>query len=84
MKITQTYETLEEFEYDRELIKKGQAFNDMDDFLRSCVKYEAYKEFLTNLELEHKIQSAALDDITYKTCIFMREKLNELLSHHTD
>lgn len=84
MKITVEYETLEDFKYDQSLIQKGQAFDDMSELLRSCVKYDLYKEFYKDLDLNHKVTSAALDDISYKICSLLREKLIELLSHHTD
>lgn len=77
-RLTVTYDDVQSFEYDQELQKKGQAFDEFNDFLRSCIKYDSYKEFLTKLELEHKVTDAALNDIVYKTCYFLRNKLNNI------
>ena len=76
-KFIKTYESQDELLGDIELIKKGIAFDEFDNFLRSCVKYDSYKSFAHKLELEHKISEKALYDVLSKTCEHLRSVLLE-------
>lgn len=78
-RLTVTYSDIESFEYDRELQKKGEAFDDMDEFLRQCSKYDLYKDIAKELKIESKVKSEDLDDIMYHVCIYMREKLKSFV-----
>jgi len=78
-RLTITYLNIESFEYDQDLKKKGAAFEDMSEYLRSCVKYDAYKEIAKELKVESKVSEEALDEITDQVCIYMREKLRSFL-----
>jgi hypothetical protein len=76
-KLIKTYETEFEYESERELIKKGLAFDEFDNHLRALIKYDSYKPLLASLQLEHKITSKAAEDLTLKLLERLRRNLNE-------
>lgn len=65
-KLIKTYESDHEYESERELIKKGLAFDEFDNHLRTLIKYDSYKPLLASLKLEHKITIQAAEDLTLK------------------
>lgn len=75
--IIKVYDTDQDYEADRELITKGLRLDDFDNDLRSLIKYDGYKEWLLDLELEHKVRKEALEDIVLQVLTKVRKQLND-------
>lgn len=75
--LIKTFETDQEYQEERDLILKGLRFDDFDNELRSLIKHDGYKEWLLDLELEHKVRKEALEDIVLQVLTKARKQLND-------
>ena len=75
--LIKTFETDQEYQDERDLILKGLRFDNFDNELRSLIKYDGYKEWLLDLEFEHKVRKEALEDIVLQVLTKVRKQLND-------
>lgn len=78
-RIIKIYETLSDYDDERELIKKGIALDDLDHYMRSVIKYDSKQDILENIEIKDKIQKELLYDLIDQVTDFYRKKMCEFM-----
>ncbi len=76
-KLVKTYKTEEEYLTDHEYIKKGMILDDLDDWLRSCTKYQDINDFL-NIETNDKLMIQSFQSVVIGVLEKVRSKIVEL------
>lgn len=73
------FESMLEFAEYEETLAKGFAFDEFKAELRRLIKHDGYVQLLATLDLEHKINAKAADDLAYKLLSAIQEKLFDTL-----
>jgi hypothetical protein len=74
-KITIEFESKEELEYHLELVKKGSAYDDYDEYLRQLTKYSGIETIVKDLLKADKKNKNHIN-LGYEIIYYLRERLH--------